>query len=343
MHRVVGSAHSGTPQEAYWQRREAFAVRVGEKGDKNLLEMAKNKESCGCGISRSKESQQAILSQVATDHEEELSSINSQARDLLGLSTDLDMGMLAKLGDSIQSGLFHYDATTHAGHPVLELLAQPFVRHASAAKNIKKLARYADPVFRKYVNHYLLRDILDHLEEKVASRSDPPLKYVMYSLHDTNLIPLLVSLGIASIDCPISQIRTQQDLNCLENPYSSNLIFELRRDQQGSHELALKYNGRYYTLADLSRQADYRDPRTNSPVLTPFNIAKQTLKELMFASDSELKEACSCQARQAGQPANESEIFGVYREKKETAVLWYYTALLLVLYLLILKCLPKGA
>ncbi|MDF2939419.1 MAG: hypothetical protein K0R66_61 [Gammaproteobacteria bacterium] len=85
---------------------------------------------------------------------------------------------------------------------------------------------YGSPQMGQAMAHNLLMSIDQYLVQ--ASENQSPLKYVLYSAHDTNILGLMSELGVP---------RGQQV------PYASDLNFLLFKTEQGQYYVKLSFNG----------------------------------------------------------------------------------------------------
>lgn len=74
-----------------------------------------------------------------------------------------------------------------------------------------------------------------------------------YSVHDANIVPLMLFLNLTSTECMKREFKNETVKgNCaIPIPFASNLLFELHKDDK-SEKLFVKvrYNGEYFNLCE---------------------------------------------------------------------------------------------
>ncbi len=107
--------------------------------------------------------------------------------------------------------------------------------------------------YSRILSTALFEKVLQEIDAKITNSSNPK-KLIMFSGHDTNISPSLHFLNLSSFQCieDIWQKRPlDKYLNCEDGPgFASNLIIEVRQDDQSEPYIQVLYNGKQMNLCD---------------------------------------------------------------------------------------------
>ena len=121
------------------------------------------------------------------------------------------------------------------------------------------LVKYYDKEFIKIYSSPILRDIAKDILSKYRSHLnltsiDYPLKFKLYSGHDTTFSPILLNLGLIDRDCVLLQTQYLTDLNCKvvsKIKEGSSLTWELIEIGPSEHYVRTNFNGKYINFCNL--------------------------------------------------------------------------------------------
>lgn len=85
-----------------------------------------------------------------------------------------------------------------------------------------------------------LNAVLEHFNNKVKNQTT--YKFLFYSAHDSNIVPILTALNQLSVECLLERYRNPSFNNpvCTFPTYASNILFELWRDSENPSEYRVK-------------------------------------------------------------------------------------------------------
>lgn len=134
-------------------------------------------------------------------------------------------------------------------------------------------AKFYDKNYMKLYTTPLLRDLAANMLKKYRSHlkltdEEFPLKYKLYSAHDTTISPILINLGLIDINCIQNQAQFLHDFNCFlagKPPVGSSLTWELIEVGPKEHYIRTNLNGDYINFCDL-KPKDMRKADLESPV-----------------------------------------------------------------------------
>lgn len=107
----------------------------------------------------------------------------------------------------------------------------------------------------KLANTNVMRKLITQLDGIYFNNStNPSLKWVMLSAHDTNLLVHMPFLNLSSSDCQFERYfnGSTSALNCNNyTTFASNIIIEmLQNDTTAQFYIRIRYNGRYQYLCE---------------------------------------------------------------------------------------------
>ena len=111
----------------------------------------------------------------------------------------------------------------------------------------------------------LLNQILVWFDQKVATTNPLPLKYALFSGHDTSLEPFLYLLNILGPDCQANDLKSgtaTSTVDCQLSPgTASQILWELiKKRDSGKYVVKFTYNGKYYDFCGRGGSDEYGDP-----------------------------------------------------------------------------------
>ena len=94
---------------------------------------------------------------------------------------------------------------------------------------INIMGKFENPLVRKLIPTPLVKEIVGKLKHKSTATTNNPLKFQVYSGHDSTIAPILAQLGIVDLDCFLKDLKEVKfSETCTNFPeVASNLIFEL--------------------------------------------------------------------------------------------------------------------
>lgn len=157
----------------------------------------------------------------------------------LQLSHKPSLAELAKLGDAFLGDRFHSSQPLFQGRSVL----QKALEYIDAFTHFSK---FNDHQYRVLTCSNLMKEIFHTIQHKLKNL-DSSAKYVYYSLHDTNISPILFEMGMVDMDCIKKELEQPTGLKCLLKPdFMSSLLFELHTDDETqAASIKIRYNGSY--------------------------------------------------------------------------------------------------
>lgn len=119
--------------------------------------------------------------------------------------------------------------------------------------------KYYDMDYLKLVSSPLLRDVASNILNKYRSRVNLtqekyPLKYKLYSAHDTTMSPILITLGLLDRDCLINQAWALYDFKCPvpgKPPIASSINWQLIEVGPEEHYVRTSFRGEYFNFCNL--------------------------------------------------------------------------------------------
>lgn len=124
------------------------------------------------------------------------------------------------------------------------------------------LLKYYDQEYVKIYSSPILLDVGKNLLAKYRShlklQDTPfPLKYRLYSAHDTTITPILLNLGLIDRSCVIAQAQFLKDFRCKEFVFpevGSALTWELVEEGKSEHYVRTSFNGKHINFCALSKE-----------------------------------------------------------------------------------------
>lgn len=249
--------------------------------DKDLLFKYHKESSCPTGKSNSKETSHHLIEDALFKGKEVMKKIANDLKTKLKISKDIDFKMMKVIGDSAHSDYFH-----QPNSPLLDM-KDTLGNYVSNINAINHMSVYLDKRFIKVVLSNLLKEILKFMGDKVKDGVKHKRKFVSYSMHDTNLSPLIMYLGIVDFECNLRQVQTHEVIGCAHKPpYASSVIFELAKNSHGEHAVFFRYNGQYRDVCS----GKFPPPIDKVPC-TLEKLAER-LKDAMMEEDTEMHEFC---------------------------------------------------
>lgn len=249
--------------------------------DKDPLIRNQEKRVCPAGKLNAQTKTKNVIDEALKRGSTTMSKMSEDLKQKLKLTKDIDFMMMKKIGDSVHSDYFHQpesafiDFTSNLGNYVTNMNA---LNHMSV--NL-------DSRFIKLMLSNLLKEILKFLADKVNDPATHKRKFVFYSLHDTNISPLIMYLGMVDLDCNLRQVYTHEVIGCEQKPpFASSVIFELARDAAGNPAIFFRYNGQYRDICSGVI------PPPFEKVPCSLQALADRLKDAMVKHDSELLEFC---------------------------------------------------
>ena len=232
---------------------EPIVINLADGADKVIK--GHKEDVCPHGKKKATLIANKILEQTYEKGKKRFTEMGNTVKSTLNISKSLDFKLLKKVSDSLISDKFHrpWKRTIE-----LEKTAEDYITNLNT---ILHTMPYLDPVYKKLVAGNLMRDVMSHINQKISqeesqnsSPGGPSLKLLSYNVHDTNMTPLLMSLGLFDAKCHLSQFSHGHDTPCPSKPlYSSNIIIEVNRRSNpttgganpSNYTLSIRYNGEY--------------------------------------------------------------------------------------------------
>ena len=165
---------------------------------------------------------------------------SEELRGVLNLTGGIDFTLMKVVGDTLISDYFH-----RPDSHILDMnsLLGKYLININTVSHLLKFVNESS--LRKPIDNFA-NDIQDIFMSKISKMNESHLKFALFSMHDTDMSPLLINLGILNFDCNLRQISSYSDLGCEQKPnYSSSLIFELVKDMHDHFVVYSRYNGQY--------------------------------------------------------------------------------------------------
>lgn len=111
--------------------------------------------------------------------------------------------------------------------------------------SVSNFIHWIDEDVRRISTSGIFRRVRQEFEKKIHDENYE-MKYFGMSGHDSNISPILMSLGMASVDCLMEELKNGPTPGkvCEKNPgYASNLIWELSK-QEEQYLVRVLYNGK---------------------------------------------------------------------------------------------------
>lgn len=278
-----------------------------ELSEDRLLKNHKS-DLCPKGKEKAKANIKGILAATIQSHSKILASVAQKVKSILKITPkkELDFKSLKALGDTITSDHFEnpdsplIDISSGLGNYLQNL---NFVNHMQA---------FMTKDFSKIAITNLIKEIVGHIAGKVKSESQTgskkpkkpfPYKLVYYSLHDTNISPLLRYLDMIDFECNLRQMAHQdKSLGCIKKPlYAANVVFELAHKlaTDGSIQWAVffRINGEYYDVCGISSPERHKGNNkwgkpTPGKVACPLDTFYKRFEEIIKAKPEEHTDYC---------------------------------------------------
>lgn len=140
---------------------------------------------------------------------------------------------------------------------------------------------------RKVLLQELIKPIIDSMDLKINTFHDPSksykMKYMLFSGHDTTLLPQLQLFNLLDIDCIVNELIGDKKIEgCYSAPsVASNIIYELLVDEKNSFFVKTSYNGKYFSVC--------KDTQKEEEFSCEYNTFKNTVMEAIFIKDQASK------------------------------------------------------
>lgn len=208
--------------------------------DKDLLFNNHKEDVCPVGKENSKLASNKNIKEAMNKGNELMDRYARELKDKLNLTDDIDFMMMKHIGDSLHSDYFHQPESSFLD------INSDLGNYVTNINSVNHLSVYMDKKYIKVVVSNLLKEIFKFLADKIANPESDRKKLVYFSMHDTNISPILMYLGIIDFNCNLDQISTTARLPCTgKPPYASSIIFELVRQADSQHVIYFRYNGVY--------------------------------------------------------------------------------------------------
>ena|SRR3990167_6386121 len=91
------------------------------------------------------------------------------------------------------------------------------------------VGKFLNPQVKKMIPTPLMEDIMQKLKDKTNSTLRSPLKFQLYSGHDSTIAPILSLLGLLDVNCFVEDLKQAKHSDACKNfpDVASNLVFEL--------------------------------------------------------------------------------------------------------------------
>jgi len=231
------------PGHKYAEVVEPISLFV-PKGDRTDWVLRRHKPKlCPGGKIKASEFIRPQFEEILDKAKKILEKIGKLVKQKFNLSVVPDFMYLQRLGDVIASDYFQKrDSAKFA-------VADPVADYLMNLRALQDLSIYVDEHFLKLAISNLIKHIHQFITEKIDQSNPSTKKLIAYSLHDSNLSPMLLLLDLMNFDCSVRQMTTETPLNCgLTPPYSANMLFEVNQDSSGHIFISTRYNGEYIDL-----------------------------------------------------------------------------------------------
>lgn len=208
--------------------------------DKDPLLKNHKDDLCPGGKKKALGTSKNLIEQTIFQGKDVFEKFSKELKTKFKIAHELDHKMIKMIGDVAISDYFH-----RPDSPILDL-KDPLGNYVQNINTLHHLAVSLDKTFIKVVVTNLVKEITKVLSNKATKPNSHKEKFVLYSMHDTNMSPLLMHLGIPDFNCNLKQILTHEIQDCVHKPpYAANVIFELGVNKQGEFAVFFRYNGEY--------------------------------------------------------------------------------------------------
>lgn len=218
---------------------------------------------------------------------------------------------LSKIADINKATLFAHDKQ-------LEGLSWYLATQLVQIRGIQQIySKFPNEYQRKMWTHNMGTTLISRLQSKIDGDQEwESLRYLAYSGHESNVIPLMIALGLTTADCQIQNLKRLQNMTineseklearfqfdtkypldnitqitdgmCMTNPpFASNIIFELSKDDQTE-----EYYGRVYYNGKLVQTKQVCSSYEKDGTCA-FKDFKQSLTKILTLVNTTFVESC---------------------------------------------------
>lgn len=180
-------------------------------------------------------------SQFFADLNEKFSSILNEAKEIFNSSENLTLSSLGTITVDVQCDILQ-------NNPLPEALTERLLKNMTFLKGLD--VQYVDvgtDEERKLLGTPFFRGVQQYFQSKIEGKE--PLKYVVFSAHDTTLQPFMAILNLTSWNCLLDEIDGKEIKgNCVPGYpiFASQIIIELHSEENKTlknYYVKVIYNG----------------------------------------------------------------------------------------------------